>query len=407
MKRKIKKYSTILLLATILSSLGHAGSILFYIGVFVIYLPVRNKRVVKDTKYLFIPIIIALYIGLFQMPYTLYEVFKDVFYLLSPIVMLMLGEIFARKMYSQDFLMTIVIVGTVFSVITICGNLVTSGPLILYDPRTARESDTYFGFTNFYSLLAWFVLCYWKIYKKNVEFKNISILLFINFIAIYFSGSRTYWLAVIVVMLCLFYPYLKVKRYVLIILIAMVFAGVSYILVSEGYMSGYIRHSFEEMTISDYDNEADKNNNYRGYEAFMGLSEFMSYSLYNQLFGGGMGATVDMGEDSPVGIQYIPILHNGYIYLLIKIGILGTIFFVFYFLRLIFRYGKWKVSINDGYDFFWKAISFGSIIAVFIMHFSVTAFFNSQYNTALVFVGFTLTYMKRKKLNDSIKQSIS
>ena len=393
-------YSFLLVVATLMSQfLGHAGSIIYYVGVIVIYFSERNINVIRNTILLLVPITISLLIGLFIMRYSVYDVFKDAFYLTSPIIMLMLGEIFAKKMSSESFLMMVVCVGTFFAIINIAGNLMASGLQILIDPREVRdESEDYFGSVNFFSILAFFVLYYWRFfYRENLTGFDGWVLL-INGLAIYFSGSRTYWLAVLLVIFMMYYPAVK-KKYLILFSVIFLTAVTVYLSTSNSTGADRIRHSLAEMTISEYEDISGKHLNYRGYEAFMALKEYSQYGIFNKALGGGMGAVVDMGEDSPVGIQYIPILHNGYPYLLIKMGLFGTILFIYYFVSLIYRYIRWDVNIGDGNDYFWRVISCGSIAAMLLMHSSVNAFFNSGYNASLIFVGFSLTYMTWKELD--------
>ncbi len=398
MNKQVIKYSILLIIATLLTrSFGHAGNIIYYSVVTMLYLSQKKKLVVGRIKTLLFPIVFSMAIGIFLKPYTLYEVFRDAFYLFSPIIMLMLGEIFAKKLNTQSFLLMIVVVGSFFSIFNIIGNFATSGLSILIDPRSIRDGDSYFGFVNYFGLLAFLVLFYWEFcLKKNLTNYD-KFLLVLNSLAIYFSGSRTYWLSVAVVILLMYYPTLKKNRKSLIIAVLLIFFFAIFIATSSNYATSMIRHSAEEMTMGDYDTDSDKNDNYRGYEAFMAMNEYLHYSDFYKLFGGGMGATVDMGPNSPVGIQYIPVLHNGYPYLLIKMGVIGFVLFLTFFFRLIIRYKKWHVNIKYGDIHFWRVISYGSLITILIMHFSVNAIFNGWYNTSLIFIGYTLTYMTWKK----------
>ena len=394
MTKLVLKYSILLIVATLLAQVaGHAGSIIYYIGILLVYFPLREKIVVYKTKPLLIPIFIAMIIGLFMKPYSLYDVFKDAFYLFSPIIMLMLGEILAKKMTPKSFLLMIVIVGSFFSLINCFGNLMTSGFQIIIDPRSVRDGDNYYGDVNYFAMLSFFVLLYWKFFKKDQMPSNGNFLLFINTLAIYFSGSRSYWLVLLIIAFFLLYPFLKKRKGVFILIISLSITIVGAITISGGRTAELIKHSTEEMKVEDYTSVEDMNNNYRGYEAYMALSEYSRYSPVNKIFGGGMGATVDMGEYSPVGLQYLPVLHNGYPYLLIKMGIVGFIVFLLYFSILILRYRRWNTDIGDGNIHFWRTISYGSIISILVMHFSVNAIFNAEYNTSLIFVGFTLTHM--------------
>lgn len=96
--------------------------------------------------------------------------------------------------------------------------------------------------------------------------------------------------------------------------------------------------SFQELKIRDYYTMRDINENWRGYETSRALAGYIRGNPVQLLFGGGFGATVDLGFFMPLGepIRYLPVLHNGYMYLLIKTGLAG----VLAYLLLLFRMAR-------------------------------------------------------------------
>ena len=58
------------------------------------------------------------------------------------------------------------------------------------------------------------------------------------------------------------------------------------------------------------------------------------------MFGGGFGSLVDLGFAMQLGpgqeFQFIPVLHNGYMYLLVKTGFLGLTWFVLFIVQNLF-----------------------------------------------------------------------
>ncbi len=91
------------------------------------------------------------------------------------------------------------------------------------------------------------------------------------------------------------------------------------------------RDPIQELTIADYDSEEDINTNWRGFESFLALAEFSSFSPLHQLFGAGYGHMVPLDRERQLGensFDEIPVLHNGYLYVLVKVGICGLAVFV-------------------------------------------------------------------------------
>jgi O-antigen ligase len=82
--------------------------------------------------------------------------------------------------------------------------------------------------------------------------------------------------------------------------------------------------------------------NWRGFEAYRAYVAFVNSSIPQQLVGRGWGATVDIGfgvqMSEDLYYRYLPILHNGYMQILTKYGLLGI------FLYLVFL---WRVTIGS------------------------------------------------------------
>ena len=406
----IIKYASIFTLAIFFSTSGHIGSISFYIGVLMLSLVFKVKSVITDTRILLIPLIIAFFVGLFFKPYTLWEVFKDLFYMISWLIMLVLGECFYKILRPRDFLKMLVYSGSFFSVVNVIGNFYTSGVQILFDPRAIRDGDGYFGSVCIIAMLAFLILLHWRLYTRNQLPNHWKQIMLINILALYFSGSRTYWLVILILSSIILYPKLKKKTYISIVLVGVFGILTVFLTSSDGRTSNIIKHSIVEMTAGNAKNISEANENYRAYEAFMAMSQYAAYPIVNKFVGNGMGATVDMGPTSPVGLRYIPILHNGYPYLLIKMGLLGFIVYIVYFISLIIRFVRWKGRIKKINNSIWKAISCGSVLALLVMHFSVNAIFNQGYNSILIFVGYTLaniTWKKQKNQSRFLSSSLT
>ena len=80
------------------------------------------------------------------------------------------------------------------------------------------------------------------------------------------------------------------------------------------------------------------NSNWRGIETYRALVTFSTGNLKQQILGQGFGSLIDLGFDIPInGVVYrkIPILHNGYAYILVKTGLLGILFYLFFYYRLL------------------------------------------------------------------------
>ena len=101
---------------------------------------------------------------------------------------------------------------------------------------------------------------------------------------------------------------------------------------------GKIARSAKEIAVSDYTNLADINNNWRGFETYKTLSTYYSGNFVEKIAGQGFGALVDLGfvmNLAGTDFSEIPIMHNGYAYVIFKTGLIGFVcYIVFYFIIL-------------------------------------------------------------------------
>ena len=96
-----------------------------------------------------------------------------------------------------------------------------------------------------------------------------------------------------------------------------------------------IMYSMRELQVSDYEDRTDINRNWRGYESYRALQTYASGSSADYLFGKGLGTSIDLGITMTLADEVfdrIPILHNGYLYLLVKTGAIGLISYLLYLL---------------------------------------------------------------------------
>ena len=99
-----------------------------------------------------------------------------------------------------------------------------------------------------------------------------------------------------------------------------------------------ISRIWTEIVPSNYHDYEDISYNWRGYESYRGLTAFLAGDNLSILIGQGFGAKVYLGlEIELAGTNYedVSIIHNGYIYLLLKTGVVGLILFAVFILRLL------------------------------------------------------------------------
>jgi hypothetical protein len=100
--------------------------------------------------------------------------------------------------------------------------------------------------------------------------------------------------------------------------------------------SGKLLRSFEEVVVGEVYDARSINTNFRAFETERVLAQFVTVPPVEMLFGQGFGATVDLGVTMPLmttetgfkGVRRIGIFHNGYMYLLTKVGLVGLLLYL-------------------------------------------------------------------------------
>lgn len=89
----------------------------------------------------------------------------------------------------------------------------------------------------------------------------------------------------------------------------------------------------------------DFNDNYRSFENIITVKQVSSKGVFAILFGEGLGSTIDIGRliwtNDGEFIRYVPTLHNAYMTIYLKSGLLG-VFLTLVFLTLVFRQTKYN-----------------------------------------------------------------
>ncbi len=101
---------------------------------------------------------------------------------------------------------------------------------------------------------------------------------------------------------------------------------------------GKILRSLTEVTISDYEYYEDIANNWRGFETYRTIETYKSGSDLQKIFGQGFGSLVFLNMTMNLAgsdYEYIPAVHNGYAYILIKTGLIGVLLYLTFYLKII------------------------------------------------------------------------
>jgi hypothetical protein len=272
-----------------------------------------------------------------------YLYLKDVWYVANPAIILSAGYVLYRcKPDLGRGLRAFIIGGTLLGAISI-SRLIAHPALLMLPSMTIRQ---YIGTGYYGPALTLIILCAhfgrWK-EKLKLSLPVAITCLVICILAVGLSFSRTIVMVVVIGTLASIGSFARREwlRFGLVAVIGCAALGLlrwTIDVPSAGAQVGFwgkTARSLDELRVEEYADLKSINVNWRGYETARALKHFESGSIANWLFGYGFGAQVDLGLPMQLGgtpenngfTRSIPIFHNGYIYLLIKGGILSIVLF--------------------------------------------------------------------------------
>ena len=318
----------------------------FTVWMAAIAITLKNNYSIEFVKYISIFIIIfllAITVGFFY-DYSLYFTIRDITYLLKPITGLLLGYQLFNKHIKNPF-QFVVYAGVSIAVY----HLILVGYGFIAGAKNVREIREYGGYFNDFEVYTLVILLFSNQFNLQFSKKRNTIFLLILAVSSFFYLARTNFIQFIILVIALKGIFVLNKRAIKVV-------GTTLILVVAGYAAVFyynpVRNGkgFDEFlykikmapaeafsTKINRDDWKQFNDNYRSYENIRTVEQLS----YNEsfLFGEGIGSQVDLKQKVYLGdmeLRYISILHNGYMTVLLKTGLLGLgiyLLSIFFFFR--------------------------------------------------------------------------
>lgn len=289
------------------------------------------------------------FLGFLANSYSVFTCIKDVLHFIKPLLALLIGFLFMKKIGGiKQFATTIVISGLISALIHFFIIFFISG---FSSVTEIRE----FSRDNFLELFALFFLIYFKkfnhqsLFSSKIKNKLIGALLLISCI-LYFSRTM---IVVAGILSITIYGYTIITRKALktigfiLLAIALFYTYLFSVKVDrkkpglESFLYK-IKNAPSEIfqTKIDRENHKDLWDHWRGYEAARAF-ELMKDHPSSYIFGTGHGSLVNLKFYAPLtdnykdkGIKFISELHNGYVYVFYKTGALGLIAYIIFLGKL-------------------------------------------------------------------------
>lgn len=220
------------------------------------------------------------------------------------------------------------------------------------DSIDLQRKELGYGSTTEFLFVALYASSFFKKYK-HLSFNLLKVIPILISLVLYFS--RSMYISLLLVFLfasgIIVLSQLKFSfKYVFSFAVAglFIFWVLNFADASDESPLGWMVHKFQNMPNEVFwDEKQDRtaglreiNDNWRGYEAYQGIKMYYDGTLGQKIFGYGFGALVNLHMIMNLDDQEfseIPILHNGYIMLLVKQGIFGIILYLAFLVSLLFN----------------------------------------------------------------------
>ncbi len=356
------------------------------------------------------PLIFIIILGLYGVAVNpLAHYLRDVIYALIPVALIHLGFYFSSHVHWLKFVRLMIVVGLCFSIYHLHFFLVN--PELLNSDLVKVRGEA--GGVHDLSVLALVIALFHGRVAGHKIFTNRAfryVVLFFCLLSLVLSYSRTSLLMAIVLSLALWGVGLRVNIKLITAAIFAISCVFFLSMVGSGggqvTFSDKLKKSITEVAISDYKSKSDINEYWRGYEAYRAALSFASAPFSQKIVGQGFGSLVDLGFYIKLGereYRYIPVLHNGYMYILVKTGVLGVFLYLFFYLRLL-RYSFVCSKSSNAEDLFFVRLLFGIVVCLILTMVVIGGMAEFQNIELIILVGFLLNkILNRSSAREELK----
>jgi hypothetical protein len=350
-----------------------------------------------------IPYILILLIAFFvmlQYDYRPYFIIRDVTYLVKPIIGFLIGYQLCKRNLKNTFEL---LIKTGFF-IAVCHIVILITAILVHKARTIGEIRHHSGFFSDYEIYIFIILLFHKQFGLNYSKKKFWLLTIVIGFSAFMYLARTNFVQFLILYLALKGYFVLNKKSIVIIGSIALLSVISYTFIYYSYprrgadgVEGFLyklkvapMEAFKTK-INRYDWK-EFNDNYRSYENIMTIRQVSSDGIVPILFGKGLGSQIDLRQEVFLGdmrLRFISILHNGFMIVFLKSGILGILIYsytIIFFFKRVKTENKVAQQIN--------LLFIGTGIFLFVSNWVFLGFYNLTESKSIL-IGFLIAYRQK------------
>jgi len=304
-------------------------------------LTLRNKYSFTILQHLacFTAIFIIALIVSFTREVATYNFLRDVAYMLKPIIGLLVGYQLCKN-YIKNPLLVIANTGIIIAILHLLVIVYSIGLYRITDMHVLRRYSGYFSDFEVYAII---VLIFYKELNVEVSRKKYQIGILILGISIFLYLARTNFIQLAIFYLALKGYFVVNKRSIMVVSTLVIAVLASYAAIysynpkrgSKGFEAFLYKVKIAPVepfkTKVNSEDWKDFNDNYRSYETISTLNQVPKGGPVTIAFGEGLGSSIDLKREvwlQSSFMRYIPFLHNGFMTVFLKSGVLGDILLI-------------------------------------------------------------------------------
>ena len=358
-----------------------------------------SKPFINYLNYFIIIFALSFFVGLF-FNHHLYFIIRDITYLLKPIFGLILGyQLFYDKIKNK--FQFIVYAGVAIASYHL---LLVAWGVIIQGARSVVMIREYGGYFNDFEVYTLIILLFHKKFELNFTSQKTRIFIAILALSSFFYLARTNFIQFVILVMAMKGFLVLNKRSVTILTSSIIIIIVGYALIynynprRNGKGIDEFLFKIKNAPIEAFSTKINRNDwkdfndNYRSYENIRTLEQLSRKKEI--LFGEGLGSQINLKQKILLGdteLQYISILHNGYMTVYLKAGIIGVIVLlasIFYFFR--------KFNSNSDLETQINLLFIGTGVFLIFSYWVFLGFYN-QIDTKTLLIGFLFAYKNQIK----------
>lgn len=292
-------------------------------------------------------LIIATVVMMFR-DHNTYLIIRDVTYLIKPVFGFLIGYQLCKRNMKSAFEL---LIKTAF-IIAVIHIIILIFAVLYHKAYTLNDIRFYGGYFSDFEIYAVILLVFHKQFELQFSKKWIRIFTIVIGISAFMYFARTNFIQFLVLYLAV-KGYFKITKKSIILITSIVITaivGYSVILYINPKRNGDGIEAFlyklkvaptePFKTRIDREDYVDFNDNFRSWENLMTTRQVTREGWTSTIFGKGLGSQVDLKQEVYLGdmqLRFISILHNGFMIVFLKSGLLGIIIYlytiIFFFIK--------------------------------------------------------------------------